>query len=362
MYYNLGERPMGNDIVHKDYTEKTDRPIKKNVHKGYKSPWTITEERVFKDQFVHKTLSELKQLFPKKSESALKNKARELHLKKPTNYSPIWEFVIANIKTEIISGVYILKNINNNRFYVGSSHNIFNRVAQHMDKLIKGKHHIQDLQQDWTANSKFVFYISYMCDISEAENIEYDIINTYINTKYIYNKNYFKPQPSLTEQYKSKFKLRFYKENVDECWDCGYKPEDDGYCNIQIDNKEYPLHRISYFIHYNEWPNGNVVMHKCNNKVCVNPNHLKRGSNKENAQHYVETIAADKPIDNIRQDWLSDQYSLKDLANKYNLKSVAGIVTNNSHYNPEYIRPKKTTRPYKVLLGYLSKNNQIREG
>ncbi len=42
-------------------------------------------------------------------------------------------------------------------------------------------------------------------------------------------------------------------------------------------------HRLSYRLYKGEIPEGKVILHKCGNTFCVNPNHLEAGTQKENA-------------------------------------------------------------------------------
>jgi group I intron endonuclease len=47
------------------------------------------------------------------------------------------------------SGIYLIKNIVNNKVYVGSAVNINNRWREHKHRLKKGKHHSKHLQCAW---------------------------------------------------------------------------------------------------------------------------------------------------------------------------------------------------------------------
>lgn len=54
--------------------------------------------------------------------------------------------------------------------------------------------------------------------------------------------------------------------------------------------KDAPLraHRISWIIHMGQIPNGMHVLHRCDNRRCVNPSHLFLGSNLDNVRDMVK--------------------------------------------------------------------------
>ncbi len=52
--------------------------------------------------------------------------------------------------------------------------------------------------------------------------------------------------------------------------------------------KNHLAHRIVYLAYGGVIPKGFVLRHKCDNKLCVNPEHLVPGTNQENVQDSVE--------------------------------------------------------------------------
>src|SRR3989304_1340137 len=59
------------------------------------------------------------------------------------------------------SGIYVIRNINNNKIYIGSAFSFYFRWALHIHNLKKNKHHSPHLQRSWNKNSKdsFVFEV-----------------------------------------------------------------------------------------------------------------------------------------------------------------------------------------------------------
>jgi hypothetical protein len=80
------------------------------------------------------------------------------------------------------------------------------------------------------------------------------------------------------------------------CWVwSGAKLNTNGYGVIRINKKNELAHRVSYIIHIGPIKDGLWVLHKCDNRSCVNPGHLFLGTRTDNVNDMYKKGRGAKP-------------------------------------------------------------------
>ncbi len=93
--------------------------------------------------------------------------------------------------------------------------------------------------------------------------------------------------PNYAEE--SKLRLLKYKsENpLTGCWEFSGRRNKDGYGTFRYTEPNGLAHRASWLSFKGQIPDGNYVLHKCDNYCCFNPDHLFLGTQKDNVQDCI---------------------------------------------------------------------------
>lgn len=130
-----------------------------------------------------------------------------------------------------------------------------------------------------------------------------------------------------------KFQENFIPEPNSGCWIwLGYCLKNGyGKSFLKIDNRVHRLaHRVSWILYKNSIPK-DMILHKCDNRICVNPDHLFEGTAKDNTKDMLNknrmakgeghgnTLLKYEQILEIRELYKTGNYTQYKLSEIYNV-------------------------------------------
>lgn len=80
---------------------------------------------------------------------------------------------------------------------------------------------------------------------------------------------------------------RIIKNPINGCWEWTGKPMNKGYCYTSLNGEKILAHRLFYRELVGPIPEGLDILHKCDNRICCNPDHLFPGTDKDNSDDKI---------------------------------------------------------------------------
>jgi hypothetical protein len=95
-------------------------------------------------------------------------------------------------------------------------------------------------------------------------------------------------KPLIPTVYPKNFWKFVDKKKGNECWIWKGKPNNSGYGTANFRGKFVGAHRVSYILNIGKIPEKMSVLHHCDIKMCVRPDHLFLGTQKDNIMDMIK--------------------------------------------------------------------------
>lgn len=183
---------------------------------------------------------------------------------------------------------------------------------------------------------------------------------------------YVERSANLDDATRRRFWSKVDRRSDDECWEWQAHVQVNGYGSFSHKSHSMYAHRVSWMIAYGDIPEGMCVLHRCDNRCCVNPHHLFLGTYGDNNADMHEKGRANHPaaerhprthltwddVRTIRHRYLTDDNLLQaDLAQEYGVANctIKSIVCNQTWKDDAYDAPPKRFKT-RGALNHVNRN------
>jgi hypothetical protein len=90
------------------------------------------------------------------------------------------------------------------------------------------------------------------------------------------------------KDWRSRFWSKVDMSNRGGCWNWTASISKNGYGSFKLFGKAMTTSRVAYWIGHGQQPGDMMVLHKCDNRACCNPDHLYLGDVKQNSRDMME--------------------------------------------------------------------------
>ncbi len=135
---------------------------------------------------------------------------------------------------------------------------------------------------------------------------------------------------------------------------------------MRVDGRNRRAHRVAYELAYRPIPDGQIIRHMCHNPSCVNPEHLRIGTQTDNSRdmvkagnHHYQKLMPDEAFE-IRRAFAAGGITQKRLARLYGVSpgAVRQIISNKTFTDETYTPPPTPMRrPRGSLLRALNEDS-----